>query len=249
MQRVDNRSWIPAQWPVAGHVHAGTTTRLGGGSQAPYDSLNLAQHVGDDSVNVASNRQRLTRYLALPDEPHWLTQVHGCEVSTDAAVITEADACMTQNRGRVCVVMTADCLPVLITDKQGTCVAAVHAGWRGLAQHAVLKTIEKMPALSQDLLIWLGPAIGPTAFEVGEEVRDQFLSQGSQFASAFVAGEQEGKWLMDIYQLARTQLSDINIDSVYGGQFCTYQDEQRFYSFRRNNVTGRMASLIWMAKR
>lgn len=245
---MDSQSWIPAQWPAADHVYAGATTRLGGVSHAPYDSLNLAQHVGDDPTNVINNRQQLTEYLGLPREPHWLNQVHGCEVSTDTTVLRNADACMTQTIGRVCVVMTADCLPVLITDKQGTCVAAVHAGWRGLEQQAILKTIEKMPVQTQDLLVWLGPAIGPTAFEVGEEVRDQFIRQGDQFTQAFVPGKQEGKWLMNIYQVARRQLTGINVTAVYGGEFCTYRDQQRFFSFRRNELTGRMASLIWMDK-
>jgi len=245
--QVDSRSWIPAQWPAPAHIRAGSTTRLGGVSQPPFDSLNLALHVDDDPQSVAINRQYLSDYLGLPNEPHWLTQVHGCDVSTDDVITKEADACMTQTAGRVCVVMTADCLPVLITDKQGTCVAAVHAGWRGLEQQAILQTIEKMPAKPQDLLVWLGPAIGSEAFEVGEEVRDQFLKQDQHFAEAFVASQQEGKWLLDIYNIARQQLAGVNVDNVYGGDLCTYQDAQRFYSFRRDNVTGRMASLIWIS--
>ena len=248
MQPMDNHSWIPARWPAAGHVHAGCTTRLGGVSQPPFDSLNLAQHVGDDPSTVSSNRQRLSEYLALPSEPHWLTQVHGCGIVTDDDVVNEADARITQTIGQVCVVMTADCLPLLISDKQGSCVAAIHAGWRGLAQQVVLKAVDEIPALPQDLLVWLGPAIGPDAFEVGEEVRDQFLKQSVKFADAFKAGESEGKWLMDIYQAARIQLTGLGVTNVYGGEFCTYQDQQRFYSYRRNQTTGRMASLIWMAQ-
>ena len=243
---MDSGSWIPAQWPAPAHIHAGSTTRLGGVSQPPFDSLNLALHVDDDPQHVAINRQYLSDYLGLPNEPHWLTQVHGCDVSTDNAITDEADACTTQIAGRACVVMTADCLPVLITDRQGTCVAAVHAGWRGLEQQAILQTIEKMPVNQKDLLVWLGPAIGPEAFEVGEEVRDQFLKQDQHFAKAFVAGKQQGKWLLDIYAIARHQLAGMNIGGVYGGDLCTYQDDQRFYSFRRNKITGRMASLIWM---
>jgi len=243
---MDSSSWIPAQWPAPAHVRAGSTTRVGGVSQPPFDSLNLALHVDDDLQNVASNRQYLSDYLELPSEPHWLSQVHGCEVSTDDAITHEADACMTQTAGRVCVVMTADCLPVLITDKQGTCVAAVHAGWRGLEQQAIKQTVERMPVKPQDLLVWLGPAIGPEAFEVGEEVRDQFIKQDRLLAKAFIAGKQESKWLLDIYAIARHQLAEMNVVGVYGGDLCTYQDAQRFYSFRRDDVTGRMASLIWM---
>lgn len=244
---MDSRSWISAQWPAPAHVHAGTTTRFGGVSVAPYDSLNFALHVGDDSESVATNRQQLKEYLKLPNEPHWLTQIHGCDVSTDDVMTHEADACMTQIAGRVCVVMTADCLPVLITDRQGSCVAAVHAGWRGLEQKTIVQTIEKMPVKSQDLLVWLGPAIGANAFEVGEEVRDQFLKQDQSYAEAFAAGKREGKWLLDIYRLARHQLAALNVRGIYGGDRCTYQDVQRFYSFRRNKVTGRMASLIWIS--
>ncbi len=244
---MDSRSWIPAQWPAPAHILAGTTTRLGGVSASPYNSLNLALHVGDDPESVATNRQALKNFLGLPDEPLWLTQIHGCDVSTDDVITHEADACMTQTAGRICVVMTADCLPVLITDKQGTCVAAVHAGWRGLQQQAIVQTIEKMPVKSQELVVWLGPAIGADAFEVGEEIRDQFLKQDQYYAEAFAAGKQEGKWLLNIYRLARHQLAGLSVAGVYGGDFCAYQDAQGFYSFRRNKVTGRMASLIWIS--
>ena len=244
---LDKHSWIPAKWPAPAHIHAGTTTRLGGSSQPPFDSFNLATHVEDNPDAVLSNRALLKAYLELPEDPHWLTQVHGCEVSTDERIISEADACMTHTKGRVCVVMTADCLPVLITDREGSCVAAIHAGWKGLELLAIAQTIEMMPAKENDLLVWLGPAIGPEAFEVGEEVRDLFLNQNSQMADAFVNGKAEGKWLMDIYKIARHQLASLNVGAVFGGEFCTYQDRQRFYSFRRNNITGRMASLIWMS--
>jgi YfiH family protein len=244
---MDDRSWLPAQWPAPGHIHAGCTTRLGGVSQPPYDSLNLAMHVEDDPESVLVNRRRLSTYLGLPAEPHWLQQVHGCGVSTDDRPLETADACVTQIRGRVCAVMTADCLPLLIADRTGTCVAAVHAGWRGLASQAISQTIDKMPVAASELLAWLGPAIGPKAFEVGGEVRDEFLRQNARFADCFVTGRQPGKWLLDIYRLARLQLAACAVDNVYGGSFCTYQDTQRFYSYRRDKMTGRMASLIWMA--
>lgn len=246
---MDKHSWIAAQWPAPANVKAGITTRLGGVSQPPFDSLNLATHVDDQQSDVLANRKLLKDYLELPEEPHWLNQVHGCRVSMDSSTESEADACMTQTTGRVCAVMTADCLPVLITDKQGSCVAAVHAGWKGLEQQVIARAIEIMPAKVSDLLVWLGPAIGPQAFEVGEEVRDLFLEQGRSFANAFVTGDgaAEGKWLMDIYNVASQQLTELNVSGVYGGGFCTYQDTERFYSFRRDKITGRMASLIWMS--
>ncbi|MGD8784078.1 MAG: peptidoglycan editing factor PgeF [Thioalkalispiraceae bacterium] len=243
---MDKHSWLAADWPAPANVHAGTTTRVGGVSETPYASFNLAQHVGDDPARVEQNRQRLKAYLNLPDEPVWLNQVHGCQVSTDDAILPEADACITQTRGRVCVVMTADCLPVLITDKSGTCVAAVHAGWRGLEQGAIGKTIAAMPANKAELLAWLGPAIGPEFFEVGEEVRELFLKQKKEHVDAFATGRQPGKWLMDVYRIARRQLADNQVTEVYGGGLCTFRDAQRFYSYRRNKVTGRMASLVWM---
>lgn len=243
---MDDRSWLPVKWPAPEHIHAGCTTRLGGVSRPPYDSFNLAMHVQDDPQCVSDNRRRLAAYLGLPDEPRWLQQVHGCEVSTDDRVLETADACVTQTRGRVCVVMTADCLPLLMTDRKGTCVAAVHAGWKGLANNAISQTIEKMPVATSQLLVWLGPAIGPQAFEVGEEVREEFLGQNASFADCFVTGKQPGKWLLNIYQLARLQLAACAVENIYGGSFCTYHDKQRFYSYRRDKTTGRMASLIWM---
>jgi YfiH family protein len=239
-------SWLSADWPAPGHVQAGTTTRLGGKSEGVYSSFNLAQHVGDDKDIVNQNRQRLTSLLNLPSDPHWLKQVHGCLVSTDDVILGEADATVTTQKGRVCVVMTADCLPVLITDKQGNCVASAHAGWRGLEQKIIARTVELMPARPEDLLVWLGPAIGPQVFEVGDEVRGVFVQKHKKHSSAFIKGHRPGKWFMNVYAIARQQLAELGVMSVYGGDFCTYQDPQRFYSYRRDNITGRMASLIWM---
>ncbi|MGD8925952.1 MAG: peptidoglycan editing factor PgeF [Thioalkalispiraceae bacterium] len=239
-------SWIPADWPAPQHVRAGTTTRLGGLSEGVYSSLNLALHVGDDKDVVNQNRQKLKSLLNLPAEPHWLKQVHGCQVSTDDEMLTEADASVTTKKGRVCVVMIADCLPVLITDRRGTCVAAAHAGWRGLEQQVIARTVQAMSASPEELLVWLGPAIGPQAFEVGNEVRDLFLLQNKKHTAAFIKGKYPGKWLMDVYAVARLQLAELGVVSVSGGDFCTYQDQRRFYSYRRDNITGRMASLIWM---
>ena len=237
--------WISAQWPAPAHIKAGTTTRQGGVSTGPYTSFNIAQHVDDDAAAVIQNRTYLQDLLGLSAEPFWLSQVHGSEVSTDERQIAEADAIVTMNKNQVCAVMTADCLPVLLCDRAGSCVAAAHAGWRGLAAGIIPQTIEKMPVSREQLLVWLGPAIGPDAFEVGEEVKAAFLEQGAVYQTAFTPAS-KNTWRMNIYQAARVQLGMLGIEAVYGGNFCTYSDAERFYSYRRDKVTGRMASMIWM---
>lgn len=237
--------WIAADWPAPANIKAGTTTRQGGVSQGQYASFNLAQHVEDDLSAVQQNRRQLAEWLGLSSEPHWLAQVHGCDVSTDDSPISNADAIVTSGTNQVCVVMTADCLPVLFCDREGICVAAAHAGWRGLAAGVIERTLDKMPVSRDRILVWLGPAIGPEAFEVGSEVKDVFLGKSADFDSAFKP-HSEGKWLMDIYLAARIQLKQLGIEDVYGGGFCTYTEVERFYSFRRDKQTGRMASLVWM---
>lgn len=237
--------WIPADWPAPSRVRAGTTTRAGGMSLPPYAALNLAQHVGDDAAAVSENRSRLRHYLELPAEPIWLNQVHGIQVCTDVAAGTTADACVSTEAGQVCVVMTADCLPVLICNQSGTVVAAAHAGWRGLAAGVIEQTIKGMQEEPGRLLAWFGPAIGPRAFEVGEDVRDTFVGLDSAYAAAF-SPHTPDKWLMDIYQAARLQLAGLGVAHVYGGDYCTYEQAALFYSYRREHTTGRMASLIWI---
>ncbi|MBI1422799.1 MAG: peptidoglycan editing factor PgeF [Gammaproteobacteria bacterium] len=237
---------MAASWPAPPGVQAGTTTRVGGVSVGPYASLNLAQHVGDDPAAVMENRQRLRRCLQLPGEPLWLHQVHGVQVCTDVAPGTTADASVSRHAGEVCVVMTADCLPVLLCDQQATVVAAAHAGWRGLAAGVIPETVKRMQVVPAHLMAWLGPAIGPRAFEVGDDVRDAFLELGREYQQAF-APQAAGKWWMDIYAAARMQLAGLGITRVYGGVHCTYEDAERFYSYRRERTTGRMASLIWLS--
>lgn len=236
---------IKPQWPAPGQVRAVATTRGGGVSLAPYDSLNLAEHVGDDNAAVYENRRRLRQ--ALPAEPLWLNQVHGTRVvdAADPSQPRSADASFTQRIGVVCAVMTADCLPVLFCDRKGSVVAAAHAGWRGLAAGILEATVDAMSVEPGQLLAWLGPAIGPQVFEVGGEVRDIFLAANGQAAAAFVA-RPNGQWLADLCQLARLRLQAVGISAVYGGGLCTYSDPERFYSFRRDRITGRMASLIWL---
>ena len=236
---------IIPDWPVPAHVRALQTTRAGGVSLAPYESLNLGSHVGDAPLHVARNRQRLGSLL--PSEPVWLEQVHGTVVADadHAGCRTVADACVARRSGSVCVVMTADCLPVLLCDRDGTVVGAAHAGWKGLAAGVIEATVEAMGVPPQELLVWLGPAIGPQAFEVGEEVRAEFINSDPQAAAAFVAGS-SGKWLADLYVLARLRLNALGITQIYGGDACTYSETGRFFSYRRDGVTGRQGTFIWL---
>ncbi len=236
---------IRPDWSVPGWVHAYATTREGGCSEGDWAGLNLAEHVGDDIEHVVVNRARLREALDLPAEPLWLNQVHGCSVADTGRdpVGCEADAAFADLPGRVCAVLTADCLPVLFADREGRAVAAAHAGWRGLAAGVLEATLAHFDDPGK-VLAWLGPAIGPFAFEVGEEVRDAFLATDSSAAAAFVPlGE---RWCADLYQLARQSLESAGIGGVYGGGRCTYSEPGHFYSYRRDGCTGRQASLIWL---
>ena len=238
--------FLAADWPAPAKVRAGVTTRHGGVSVAPYAGFNLATHVGDNPAAVAKNRALLTTLLNLPAEPVWLEQVHGVAVVNAASTQNFcADAAFTTEKNSVCTVMTADCLPVLICNRVGSKVAAAHAGWRGLHAGVIEAAIQALQETPDNILVWLGPAIGPQAFEVGEEVRAAFVSDLPQTAAAFKATK-PGYWLADIYQLARLRLARIGVNQIYGGGLCTYTDHQRFYSYRRDGKTGRMASLIWM---
>jgi len=238
---------IIPDWPAPDRVRAVTTTRPGGVSQSPYASLNLAAHVGDNPLAVVENRRRLRQRLNLPAEPRWLQQVHGTGV-VDAATRDEqplADASFSRCSGVVCAVLTADCLPVLMCVRDGSAVAAAHAGWRGLSAGVLEATVTALGCDPQQLLVWLGPAIGAAVFEVGADVRETFVKTHPSAAAAFVV-QPDGRWLADLYQLARIRLQAIGIPVIYGGGFCTYTDQARFYSFRHDRVTGRMASLIWL---
>jgi YfiH family protein len=233
-------------WPAPKNVRALQTTRIGGVSLAPYASLNLGDHVGDAPLAVAKNRMKLSPLL--PSEPVWLKQVHGTAVvnAATASCLPVGDASVSSHPGAVCVVMTADCLPLLLCDEGGTVVGCVHAGWRGLCDGVIEATVRAMNQPPQSLMAWLGPAIGPQAFEVGAEVRAAFVAQQPQAASAFVASGVEGKYLADIYQLARLRLAALGITRIYGGGLCTYSERERFFSYRRDGATGRMGTFIWM---
>lgn len=238
--------WLIPDWPAPAGVKACVTTRTGGVSLAPFDSLNLGDHVEDSPEAVLENRRRLTAAFAI--QPAWLRQVHGVVVvEADPGRIAEADGSWTGTPGIACTAMTADCLPALFCNKSGTRVAAAHAGWRGLAAGVLEAAADSLDAAPADVLVWLGPAIGPKAFEVGPEVREAFMQQHPQTAQAFVPSHNPGKFLADIYQLARLRLAARGITAVYGGVLCTVTDP-RFFSYRRSPRTGRFASLIWLER-
>lgn len=240
-------TFISPDWPAPDHVRAVSTTRAGGVSRGAYASFNLGDHVGDDPAAVGRNRELLRAALALPAEPVWLRQVHGTHV-IDAAqgdAHGEADGAWSAQPGVVCAVLTADCLPVLLCDRTGTKVAAVHAGWRGLAAGVIEQGVRALGVAPEELLAWIGPAIGPRAFEVGPEVRTAFVQHDAAAARAFTASH-DGRYLADLYALARLRLSALSITRISGGGFCTFTDRERFFSFRRDGSCGRMATLIWL---
>jgi YfiH family protein len=238
---------IVPQWPVPQGVAACSSTRAGGVSLPPYDSLNLGAHCGDDLVHVEENRARMFAAGGLPSKPVWLEQVHGKEVLTltgGSYDSKRADASYSNIPGLVCAIMTADCLPVLFCNRAGTEVAAAHAGWRGLCEGVLEETFACFADQPENIMAWLGPAIGPTAFEVGPEVREAFMAKDARADKAFrPAGE---KYYADIYQLARQRLANVGVEHVYGGDRCTFSQKDDFFSYRRDKMTGRMASFIWL---
>ncbi|MBI3481336.1 MAG: peptidoglycan editing factor PgeF [Nitrosomonadales bacterium] len=271
---------IVPDWPAPQNVRALQTTRVGGFGSAPYDSFNLGDHVGDVPLVVARNRMSLNTLL--PSEPVWLKQVHGTVVvdtATSGCGAPEADASISRHAGSVCVVMTADCLPVLLCDTQGSVVGAAHAGWKGLEAGVIEATVQAMKVVPRNLMAWLGPAISQPAFEVGEEVRTLFVDADPHAAAAFIPG-QNGKWQADLYALARLRLNVLGVTQIYGGGdcdtllrssrlreqspaappapdgstapcrdgYCTYREPERFFSYRRDGVTGRMGTFIWIAR-
>ncbi len=239
---------ICADWPAPSNIHAGCTTRIGGFSKIPYASFNLAQHVGDDEQHVEDNRRFLRDTWQLPAEPLWLEQTHSNRVylaDENNTPSKQADAIITHQVDTVCAILTADCLPLLICDRQGKEIAAIHAGWRGLANGVIENTLQQLRSRSEDLLVWLGPAIGATVYEVGAEVRETFCRLSADNEQAFQTVDKD-HYLADLYQLARLTLQRQQIHTIYGGNYCTYSDAKRFYSYRRDGQTGRMVSLIWI---
>lgn len=240
---------IIPDWPAPPNIRACVTTRLGGYSQSPYDSFNLADHVGDDPTAVAANRKLLQQVLQLPFEPVWLQQVHGVNVvdAGTASLGCTADASYTTQLFTVCAVMTADCLPVLFCDRDGTKIAIAHAGWRGLSAGILENTFRSLNLYPNEVLVWLGPAIAQQSFEVDREVCDTFVGFLPQAVAAFTPTRPD-HWLADLYLLARQRLNQCGITAIYGGEFCTFTDVHRFYSYRRDKRTGRIASLIWLVE-
>ncbi len=237
-------NWVDADWPVPENIFAGTSLRTGGESEEPYKSFNLAAHVGDLSSLVKKNRQNLKMMLSLPDDPFWLDQIHSSKVICidGKCQNIQADASYSLKPGIVCAVLTADCLPVLLCNGQGTKIAAIHAGWRGLLEGIIENTVYELK--DENLLAWLGPAIGAMNFEVGNDVYDAFCYKSGHYSTVFRNIGPE-KWLLNIYTLARLILKNVGVDKVYGGDFCTVSDQDYFFSYRRDGITGRMASLIW----
>ncbi|MBC3950422.1 peptidoglycan editing factor PgeF [Pseudomonas folii] len=236
--------WLIPDWPAPAGIKSCVTTRSGGVSLAPFDSFNLGDHVGDDPQAVAANRLRLTSELKI--QAAWLKQVHGVVVAeADPRQVVEADASWTDKPGIACTIMTADCLPALFCDRAGTRVAAAHAGWRGLAAGVLEAAADSLQVAPDEVLVWLGPAIGQPSFEVGAEVREAFIGTHPQTDAAFIPSKNPGRFMADIYALARLRLAARGITAVYGGGFDTFTDP-RFYSYRQNARNGRFASLIWI---
>jgi YfiH family protein len=260
--------WVEPDWPAPGGVRALSTWRNGGASTAPYASLNLGDHVGDAAASVAENRQRLALAAGLPSQPVWLRQVHGTTVveldaiddgatgikaaGPDAAAgvvaaagVGAADAAFTRRRGQVCAILTADCLPILLAADSGEVIAAAHAGWRGLAGGVIEATVQALAVPPAPLMAWLGPAIGPQHFEVGAEVREALL-KGDLGAEAAFAANARGRYMADLGALARRRLAALGVGRIYGGGRCTYAEADRYFSHRRDGMTGRQATLIWL---
>ncbi|HEY6642277.1 peptidoglycan editing factor PgeF [Povalibacter sp.] len=240
-------TWLTPDWPAPSNVRAAVTLRPGGVSTGDFAGLNLATHVGDAPSAVVENRRRLREALQLPAEPAWLNQVHGVAVveATPQSTPATADASIARAANQVCVIMTADCLPVLFCDRAGTRVGAAHAGWRGLVGGVLGETIKALSVDPQNLLAWLGPAIEPAAFEVGEEVREQFVNRDSVNTAAFERNAR-GRWQADLYELARNELRSLGVTRIYGGDFSVFADAERFFSYRRAAKTGRMATMVWL---
>ena len=248
---MNSQNLIIPNWPVPNNVFACVTTRHGGKSKSPYDHCNLATHVGDDFTVVSNNRNIiLTQLELLEQQACWLNQVHGTkvvELKKNNQRTIEADGCYTSEFNTPCIVLTADCLPIMLCDTQGQWVAALHAGWRGLAGGIIEQAIQQCTLPTDTLLAWLGPAISQVVYEVGEDVRETFIKQNVQLATAFIKSSSVGLWKCDLYALAKIKLKQQGVHQIYGGDHCTYSEKDTFYSYRREGaLSGRMASIIWI---
>ncbi len=247
--------WLVPDWPAPPTVRALSTLRFGGASRDPYASLNLGDHVGDAPLAVAKNRRSLAETAGLPAEPCWLAQVHGTQVldldeppaATPGVAARSADAAVSGLPGTVCAILTADCLPLLLAAESGARVGAAHAGWRGLAAGVIEAAVRSMGTPPSDLLAWLGPAIGPKHFEIGAEVRDALLGADPGAEAAFQPNAR-GRFMADLFTLARRRLARAGVERVYGGGECTYTQADKYFSHRRDGRTGRQATMIWIAQ-
>ena len=241
------REWLVPDWDVAPRVRAFVTTRAGGVSRGEFGSMNLGSRSGDEAGNVARNRDIVREHL--PGDPLWMAQVHGTDVAdldrADGSQAPRADAAVLSRPGRVGVVLTADCMPLFLADEEGTRVAVAHAGWRGMAAGVIENTVRAMDIPVRRVRAWMGPTIGPQAFEVGPEVREAFLA-GDPFSDAAFKPHKPGKYLADLYALARRRLAGAGVARISGGGFCTYTDAERFFSYRRAQASGRMGAFIWI---
>jgi YfiH family protein len=251
---MDKTNYITPNWPAPANVRACITTRVGGVSTAPYASNNFGLHVGDDPQKVTQNRAALSANLQLTKTPQWLEQVHGIKVvkAKSDGLVRTADGSYSSEIGQACLVMTADCLPILLCDQAGTQVAAIHCGWRSLAKGISAQVLDKFSTPRKNILAYLGPAISQPHFEVGVDVLEAFFKSARSpehadaIASAFISAKRPLHFYGDIYALARAELNALGITQIYGGDYCTYAESDRFYSYRRDGVTGRMASLVWL---
>jgi YfiH family protein len=249
LRSADGIRWLEPVWPVAAAVRVASTLRTGGVSRSPFASLNLAAHVGDDPAAVTANRSRVAAAIGLPDDPFWLDQVHGTgvvEARPGRPTRPAADASYARVPGQVCVVATADCLPVVIADERGGRVGVAHAGWRGLAGGVVEAMLDALGGERGSLVAWLGPAICADAFEVGAEVREAFVARDRDYAAGFSANAR-GRYQGDLYALATLTLQRCGVARIHGGGLCTHANERDFFSHRRDGQTGRMATLAWLA--
>lgn len=245
-------SFLPITWPAPATVKALISTRIGGVSQPPFQQFNVGDHVGDDPANVEQNRNWLAQWTGWKKQPQWLKQVHGNQIIQlphRFVSAPEVDACFTRELNEPCVIMTADCLPLLICNQEGSQVAAVHAGWRSLLAGIIENTVSQFASAGY-LLVWLGPAISVKHFEVGKDVYDAFVLSNKHYAQYFypvsATKSLPPKWMMDIYAIAKHKLKELGVAAIYGGDQCTFTDAERFYSFRRDGATGRMVSAIWL---
>ncbi len=244
----DNLHWLKPNWPAPEWVIAGVSSRIGGVSRVPFNGLNLAGHVGDDPDAVQTNRRLFIQAVNLPNNFVWLNQIHGNRVvnSMECHSGVDADGIYTKEQDQVCLVLTADCLPVLLTDEQGSMVAAVHAGWRGLVDGVLEQAVSTFPGKAQRLLAWLGPAISAQHYEVGDDVVDRFLAKDPLFGEGFVKNKTNHRYHADMVTLARITFRQLGVERIYGGDICTFKDQHRFYSYRRDATTGRFGSFIYL---